>query len=363
MEKKQYILLICTLYIFAIISIITIIIAIMYTIKGIKYSEKYANAINYMGTNKIYCQVQLCPVQNDSYIIVPDFPLDIFSKSGNVSQKEIVISSLFMNFLVARVAKSYIEKRDYIVPPNIKDKMTILSKYSFNGNLIGVLCKLQTFNGPILTLCFRGTVGIDEWIKDFTFQQTEKNNLKKNSQSFIYLKPFQYGNLNNLDNLNDLKNSPIMVHSGFNCIYSQFKDELMKDMTKYKEISNIAISGHSLGCALGTLAALDIATWTSPKNVFITLSASPLVGNKSFVDTITNINNIKIIVYTNTCDIVPTLPLSVTPNFTEPESPYFYSTIPINNTVYFTSNRLSLSNNHWISTYIDFLIDRLKNVV
>lgn len=355
-----------TLIIIVVISIISIIYITIYVINLYKYLDRKALAIKYTGANNYYCGEDFCPLQSDSNLTVPKFLDTLFTKGKN-DDKNVLETSRFMAFLIGRLVKYYNDEYSSLIPPKVK--MEILSRYTYNNNLIGILAKTSD-NPDISLLYFRGTDGTGEWLQDFTISQTSRisqisknSEIENNSQSSIELLSAQYRyiNLSVKNGLQSLKNNPILIHSGFNNIYSSFKKQLMNDISKYPS-DKIVIAGHSLGCALGTLAGFDIAT-LSKNMVYITLFSSPLVGNKSFVDTFTSLSNVAITLYNNTCDIVPELPLSVTPNFGNPERPFYYNPMPSKNTVYFSKNRLSLSNNHLIPTYIEFIEESLKKLL
>jgi len=55
----------------------------------------------------------------------------------------------------------------------------------------------------------------------------------------------------------------------------------------------------------------------------------------------------------NTSDVAPTFPVSVSPNFDDPENPFIYD--HCGNAVYFTDNWKSLVNNHTLAVYVNWL--------
>ena len=128
-----------------------------------------------------------------------------------------------------------------------------------------------------------------------------------------------------------------------------FRTNLLKAL---KDINpnNIVISGHSLGGGVSTLCAVDLASVYPGKVVSYTFAA-PRVGNSELCSLIDKRLNIYRIV--NSCDVVPTLPSSVSPNFANPELPFFYQ--QCGHLLSFTSNWKSIGNNHELAVYIDGL--------
>jgi triacylglycerol lipase len=94
-------------------------------------------------------------------------------------------------------------------------------------------------------MVWRGTVNISEWILDAAYPQV----------------PWGEGK----------------VHAGFMADYRQFRGQLLR----MQHHAPLCITGHSLGGALATLAALDLAV---VKPLVITFG-SPRVGNHAFAET------------------------------------------------------------------------------
>lgn len=106
------------------------------------------------------------------------------------------------------------------------------------------------FDSPTEKLIvFTGTVFIDEWLEDFNVKQVF---------------PKDFGNVE----------EGILCHKGFYDIYTSLREQITRDLTK-----KTYITGHSLGGALSTLCAFDLAglkptvyTFGSPR-VFNTTGA------------------------------------------------------------------------------------------
>jgi triacylglycerol lipase len=73
------------------------------------------------------------------------------------------------------------------------------------------------------------------------------------------------------------------VHYGFWQAYSSIRQELYTTLQK-EEITNLFITGHSLGGALSTITSLDIAEELGYPNISMINFGSPRVGNPDYVE-------------------------------------------------------------------------------
>jgi len=162
-------------------------------------------------------------------------------------------------------------------------------------------------------LSIRGTMTDFEWLQDFTYNQI--NN------------PYGAGK----------------IHKGFNDAYTKFRTDVRKALST----STVVISGHSLGAAVATLAAQDFAA--NGKKVILYTFGSPRVGNIDFA------KNFGVEYYriANTCDIVPTVPFSVMPDFRNPDEPWIFQ--HTGTLVSFTANWKSLYNAHFLPVVFELL--------
>lgn len=158
---------------------------------------------------------------------------------------------------------------------------------SITGTTIGGQHRLFAYvytssTNPSLTLIsFTGSEYLDEWELDFDFAQTEPT----------YLSNYTSG---------------VMCHSGFSSIYQSLRTALL---SKINPASNAIIVGHSLGGALATMAAFDLAKVMSEPPLVYTY-ASPrvfnVVGGQLLATMVPTIYRIF-----NTEDFVPALPPSI----------------------------------------------------
>eukprot|EP00775_Hariotina_reticulata_P003437 gene3437-3709_t len=107
------------------------------------------------------------------------------------------------------------------------------------------------------------------------------------------------------------KNKELMVHSGFLSAYDSIKPKVLKlvdtltsDATKERPWQ-IFVTGHSLGGALATLCAYDLA---GRRSVTMYTYGAPRVGNKAFAGAFNERLQGRSWRITNTSDIVPSVP-------------------------------------------------------
>lgn len=189
---------------------------------------------------------------------------------------------------------------------------------------------VQTAAADQIWIVFRGTETDQEWKSDFDTEQV----------TFF--------------------GTDDLVHRGFNTIYDMAKGPIRNVLASHT-FSTLLICGHSLGAALSILCAADFirtpftgASDSNSNNLDIRtyVFAPPKVGNQSFVNTVSN--SVGTVLKELNCvanqeDVVPTLPLSVEPNFSDPGNPSLYAQFPLH---VFTENWGSLSLNHMLPVYI-----------
>ncbi len=138
-------------------------------------------------------------------------------------------------------------------------------------------------HGDTLVVAFRGSeeTGIADWITDLKFIQ----------------QVFPYG---------EGGNKKVKVHYGFIQAYKSVRDAVLNE-TKKTPYKRIICTGHSLGGALATLAALDIEYNLPDKDISCYTFGSPKVGNKYFTESY-NKRVPKTFRFVNGSDTVPNIP-------------------------------------------------------
>jgi predicted lipase len=151
---------------------------------------------------------------------------------------------------------------------------------------IGLICQDQAGN---VVVAIRGTEGILEWIHDAEFLQVPC--------------PFLVGAGHTED--------------GFTAMYESLRTgaaanspsvvSVLATLQYPRSVSSMTICGHSLGGALATLLALDVAANTAFNNPAVYTYGSPRTGDPLFASTFDQVvkNSYRV---ANRLDIVPTLP-------------------------------------------------------
>lgn len=152
---------------------------------------------------------------------------------------------------------------------------------------IGLICQVAKAGDVVIAI--RGTEGALEWIHDAEFLQVPC--------------PFLVGAGH--------------IEDGFTAMYESLRTgaaansptvvNALAKLTFPRPVSSVTICGHSLGGALATLLALDVAANTAFKNPAVYTYGSPRTGDPLFASTFDQVvkNSYRI---ANRLDIVPTLP-------------------------------------------------------
>ena len=152
---------------------------------------------------------------------------------------------------------------------------------------IGLICQVDQSGDVVIAI--RGTEGILEWIHDAEFLQVPC--------------PFLVGAGHTEDGFTDMyeslrtgaaPNSPTVVGA-------------LPNLSFPKSVGSVTVCGHSLGGALATLLALDVAANTAFSNPAVYTYGSPRTGDSLFAGTYDQVvkNSSRI---ANRIDIVPALP-------------------------------------------------------
>jgi hypothetical protein len=153
---------------------------------------------------------------------------------------------------------------------------------------IGLICQANGTGDVVIAI--RGTEGIDEWVHDAEFLQVTC--------------PFLPGAGQTEDGFTAMYNS---LRTGV-ASSSPSVVSALATLPYPRAVTSLTICGHSLGGALVTLLALDVAANTRFKNPTVYSYASPRTGDPSFASTYNQVvkNSFRI---ANRLDIVPMLPL------------------------------------------------------
>lgn len=172
--------------------------------------------------------------------------------------------------------------------------------------------------GPELFLVFRGTMTIEEWIRNLRFT----------------LAPYILSGMGK-------------VHEGFLLTYGLIRQRIQETLAAQGRGKRLFIAGHSLGGALATLAAPDVSQRTPFQSPVVYTYGSPRVGDREFAEAWNSAHAARAFRIANTSDIVPSIPLPVPfagllgGFFTHVETP-----------VDFTTQEENLEKNHGMAAYL-----------
>lgn len=168
-------------------------------------------------------------------------------------------------------------------------------------------------------LAFRGSSTSMDWVHDFIAQQTE------------------FTPIENAGN----------THKGFTDIYLSLREQIFQLLALIPPELPLFITGHSLGGALATLAAVDIATNTIFSSPIVYTFGAPRVGDPSFV----KYYNYTVPIHwriQNKYDIVPHLPTLV---YHSPQTDETYFYLHVKGEVQRSFRYGSVASNHILSSY------------
>lgn len=168
-------------------------------------------------------------------------------------------------------------------------------------------------------LAFRGSSSMVDWVADFIAQQTVYRPVKHAGQT----------------------------HKGFTDIYMSARDQVHALLGQLPPDKPLFITGHSLGGALATLAALDIARNTPFIAPVVYTFGAPRVGDPKFVQAY-NYSVSAHWRFQNEFDIVPHLPPLV---YQSPKTKGTYFYLHVKGEVQRSFRMGSVSANHILSSY------------
>ena len=180
--------------------------------------------------------------------------------------------------------------RDYTVVTTIyaNDLATDMNPARANDEVsIGLICQANQAGDVVIAI--RGTEGILEWIHDAEFLQVPC--------------PFLVGAGETEDGFTDMYNS-LTTGAAPN---SPTVASALANLPFPQPVSTVTVCGHSLGGALATLLALDLAANTVFRNPAVYTYGSPRTGNSLFASTYNQVVKDSRRV-ANRLDIVTTLP-------------------------------------------------------
>lgn len=246
----------------------------------------------------------------------PDFSLPLAREAAGLVQNAYELFTQGANW---KIKPGYDELRLLEAKPHWLSK----------SERFGFVARNQTSRDVFVV--FRGTQSPEDWLSNITFPQV----------------PHAWG----------------MVEEGFSNLYNQCSTDV-KQAVAGAGPARVFVTGHSLGGALATLAAADLALAGTEESMYN--FASPRTGNRGFADKFNQGVKVKWRV-ANTEDIVTTIPLATLVLETAKANPlhmivalalhlghkldFEHVGIPVN----FTTHNGSVLGNHQMTTYVDAL--------
>lgn len=254
-------------------------------------------------------------------------------------------TGLFAIDMVARVLQAS-KGTTLELPHGFKLVKTFTRTSKNDSVLFGVLAKHEN----LTVLAFKGTTSLEEWKIDFNVKQQSTILTQTPLQQRL---PFRTAHITVTEK--DPGCGRVldpMAHAGFLSVYMQFRDELLQALASDPPGKRLLVAGHSLGAGVGTIAALDICSNLSLPYVQLYTSGCPRIGNEAFVHAL-KACIVDRHVLRNEADIIPTMPLAVSPNPDNNDVPLMFA--HYGPTVTFTQNWGSLVQNHLLQNYGTFL--------
>lgn len=224
-------------------------------------------------------------------------------------------------FLAAICGQTYAQYSNpdgsFVVPLNYSICHTIEAKslFSKGWERFGFILE----SPEEIVIAFRGTSSTTDWISDVIASQ----------KRFKYIE------------------DDCLTHRGFTDIYASARNEIVSALSRLPSGKNLYITGHSLGAALATLCAVDIAANIAVRTPILVTFGSPRVGDPAFAKACSKYipNSYRV---ANPFDIVTYAPPSIY-KLPKREKKYYYSHIRTLSELSFQYGTISL--NHVISSY------------
>ena len=220
--------------------------------------------------------------------------------------------------IVARVANMYgtLWTRGFVIPTGTTVAQSLIVYPHSTKPVIGkIILEISTKRAYII---FRGTQTAQEVKADLHIQQKQTTCCTEDH---------------------------IRAHSGFVDMYNSLKKDIHRFLGAHQDLTEVVVTGHSLGAALAVLCSFDISrSLDKPLLVSTYVFACPRVGNAAFQKAYSPLCfNIM-----NHADLIPCLPPSVVPG---PSRDTVDTYCHVGQVVMFQDNRESLSLNHEIPIY------------
>ena len=300
---------------------------------------KQAAAIRVAMDNHQHCQTAVCHVQpNDA--LPPPSP-----EINNLFNKD---TAMFLIDGILRIHSG-------VLPPHPALKQ--MAMLTVKSKKLPECVVYQMQNQPqTLVILLRGTKTLNDLLTDLRISQHLYGSPLKDVLQLFTMHEITHWTIDSLDRLKmdkGLKQTfagNMQIHRGFFNMYNELREQLWSILNQLKP-THVYIGGHSLGGAVGNLMALDIGV-NLPTLLDLRLYTfgAPKVGNSDFVRNCRKIPKwTQFFQLENTADIIPTLPLPVTPNMSGISPPFLYD--KSGQSLYYSANWGSVVLNHSLDNY------------
>lgn len=240
---------------------------------------------------------------------------------------------------ISRVALIYASywNKGYVLPVGLTDVSNLIAYPNSPKPVMGKI--LTDTNHERAWIFFRGTQSLQEWMVDFSFGQLVPQP-KAHRQTLMPLpenKSFRSMRVNGPE---------VRIHKGFLNTYNKIRAVIIDFLKANPQLTQIIISGHSLGAALAVVCGYDLMQEGYMSKTIVYVFACPRVGNIAFSESFRT----PCFRVTNLADVVPTMPLSVMPDPDHPKQVLLYQHVGTDGLI-FQDNWQSLANNHQIPNY------------
>lgn len=283
------------------IGVVFVLILLILIIAAITYAKRNSFGIDYQEALDRYCE-NLGPIEYREEVYIPENP-SIYEKTLATALLDIALAT----------SQSYCKTVDPLpLPPGFTDQMPLGRGKTRLGHIF--------WNDTYACISFTGTMTIPEWGADFDYRLIPATALNNYVPG-------------------------VACHRGFYFLYLAIRGQIW-DWINENPGKTIFITGHSLGGALSTISAYDLALLTPIHYSF----AAPRSGNVNYA---TQFNELlpQSLRINNTEDIVPQLPPATWRGNT------FEHT---NNSIPFTKSLGSLAQDH-VKAYKDDMPECFNN--
>jgi triacylglycerol lipase len=232
--------------------------------------------------------------------------------------------AIFLAAVCSQTYEQYNDPAGSFVVPQLYEVVSTFHAKSITGQSERFGFIIQSEDRIIIA--FRGTSSATDWISDAIARQAKYKCVPDSG----------------------------LTHVGISAIYYSAREQILNVLDRLSVSKALLITGHSLGGALATLCALDVAVNSKFDHPIIYTYASPRVGDPAFARNFAVRIDQSYRVY-NPIDIVPRLPPHI---YKLPKSKKTYHYMHIHNPIPLQFHNGSVSANHVISSYFAELAKR-----